>query len=270
MVADARTLDESLVSEDFIRDPYPTLDLLRATDPIHWSESIGGWVLTRYDDALVSFMEVASYSNEGRLGRASAYLPPETRAKLRPFEDHYRTKSLIHSDPPDHTRLRKLVQTSFSSRAIEALRPHIQEIVDDLLDRVAPAGHMEVIADLAFPLPVTVLAGLLGVPASDSAIFKSWTDRILAFQGVNKPGADILLTAQAALLEARAYLSDLVARRHQRSWRRPDQSDGDQRRGGRHAVRRGDHQLEHHAADRWSRDHHLVDRQWTPDPAPAS
>jgi cytochrome P450 len=208
-----QTLDESLVTEAFIRDPYSTLDRLRETDPVHWSESIGGWVLTRYDDVVVTFMEVESYSNEGRLGRASAYLPAASRAKLRAFEDHYRTKGLLHSDPPDHTRLRKLVQAVFSPRAIEEMRPQIQAIVDDLLDRVEPAGSMEVIEDLAFALPVRVLAGLLGVPVGDRLLFKDWADRILAFQGVNKPGEAILLTAQQALLEVRAYLTALLEQR---------------------------------------------------------
>jgi len=213
LVADLHELDASLVSEDFISDPYATLDRLRETDPVHWSESIGGWVLTRYDDALVTFMEVASYSNEGRLGRAAAYLPPESRARLRAFEDHYRTKGLLHSDPPDHTRLRKLVLKVFSPRAIEAMRPRIQEIVDDLLDRVEPAGTMEVIEDLAFALPVTVLAGLLGVPTSDGLLFRTWANHLLAFQGVNKPSEPTLLAAQQALGEARAYLAALVEQR---------------------------------------------------------
>ena len=118
-----QTLDESLMTEGFIREPYTTLDRLRETDPVHWSESIGGWLITRYEDVVVTFMDVASYSNEGRLGRASAYLPAASRAKLRAFEEHYRTKGLLHSDPPDHTRLRKLVQTVFSPRAIEAMSP---------------------------------------------------------------------------------------------------------------------------------------------------
>ncbi len=208
-----QTLDQLLVTEDFIREPYPTLDRLRETDPVHWSDSIGGWVLTRYDDVVVTFMDVASYSNEGRLGRAAAYLPPASRAKLRAFEEHYRTKGLLHSDPPDHTRLRKLVQSVFSPRAIEAMRPQIQQIVDDLIDRVAPAGSMEVITDLAFAVPVRVLAGLLGVPTADGLLFRDWADRILAFQGVNKPREATLLTAQQALLEVRAYLTALVEHR---------------------------------------------------------
>ena len=214
VVDDMRELDESLVSKDFIRDPYSTLDRLREADPVHWSESIGGWVLTRYEDAIVTFMDVASYSNEGRLARATAYLPPESRHKLRAFEEHFRTKGLLHSDPPDHTRLRKLVQKVFSPRAIEAMRPRIQEIVDDLIGRVEPAGGMDVIQDLAFAVPVTVLAGLLGVPASDGRRFRIWADRILAFQGRNKPSEAILLAAQEALVEVRAYLGALVEQRH--------------------------------------------------------
>ncbi len=213
LTGDVQKLDGLLVSEDFVREPYAILDRLRDIDPVHWSESIGGWVLTRYDDIVVTFMDVASYSNEGRLGRATAYLPAESRAKLSAFEDHYRTKGLLHSDPPDHTRLRRLVQKAFSPRAIEAMRPHIQSIVDNLIDRVADAGSMEVIEDLAFAVPVTVLAGLLGVPTSDGLLFRSWADRILAFQGVNKPDEAILLTAQQALLEVRAYLTSLLAQR---------------------------------------------------------
>ena len=212
-VDDKRVLDESLVSESFIGDPYATLDLLRETDPVHWSESIGGWVLTRYDDVLVTFKNVGSYSSEGRLARAAAYLPTESRAKLSAFEAHYSTKGLIHSDPPDHTRLRKLVLKAFSPAVVEAMRPRIKEIVDDLIDRVLPAGHMEVIEDLAFAVPVTVLAGMLGVPTSDGLLFRRWADAILAFQGVNKPSEATLLGAQAALVEARAYLADLVEQR---------------------------------------------------------
>jgi cytochrome P450 len=210
---DLRALDDALVSEDFLRDPYATLDLLRERDPVHWSESIGGWVLTRYEDVLGTFKDVGTYSSEGRLARATAHLPAASRDKLSTFEGHFRTKGLIHSDPPDHTRLRKLVLKVFTPSVVEAMRPRIQEIVDDLIDRVAPAGRMEVIADLAFAVPVTVLAGLLGVPSTDGLRFRRWADGLLAFQGMNKPSEATLLGAQQALVEARAYLAALVEQR---------------------------------------------------------
>src|ERR1700677_94392 len=122
----ATTLDEVLVSKAFLADPYPVLHPLREEDPVHWSESIGGWVLTKYDDILTTFKETERYSNEGRLARAIEYLPAESKARLKTFEDHYRTKGLLHSDPPDHTRLRKLVTKAFTPRLIEAMRQRIQ------------------------------------------------------------------------------------------------------------------------------------------------
>jgi cytochrome P450 len=211
----AAELDDALVSREFLADPYPILQTLRAEDPVHWSDSIGGWVLTKYDDIVETFKKTDVYSNEGRLGRAVEYLPPASRSKLTAFEDHYRTKGLLHSDPPDHTRLRSLVQKAFSPRMIDAMRPRIQSIVDELLDAVEPAGGMEVIEDLAFALPVTVLASIMGVPRSDRTFFRTWADGLLAFQGINKPGLPVLERAQDTLVEARAYLRALIQKRRQ-------------------------------------------------------
>ena len=100
------SLDDLLVSKEFMEDPYPFLRRLREEDPVHWSDSIGAWILTRYDDMVTTFKDVSHYSNEGRLAKAAEYLPAESRAEFRPLEEHFRQKSLIHSDPPDHTRLR--------------------------------------------------------------------------------------------------------------------------------------------------------------------
>ncbi len=203
-------LDELLVTKGFMEDPYPLLRRLREEDPVYWSGSIGGWILTRYDDMVVTFKDVSHYSNEGRLGKAVEYLPAESRARLKTFEDHYNVKSLIHSDPPDHTRLRALITKAFTPRVVEAMRPRMQEIVNELLDPVQQAGGMDVIKDLAIPLPVTVLAEIFGVPKSDIHLFKDWADNILTFQGVNKPALELLERAQKALVEIRAYLGELI------------------------------------------------------------
>jgi len=203
-------LDELLVSKGFMEDPYPILRQLRQEDPVHWSDSIGGWILTRYDDIVTTFKDTTHYSNEGRLAKAAAYLPAESRAEFKTFEDHYRQKSLIHSDPPDHTRFRGLVTKAFNPRVVEAMRPRMQEIVNELLDAVHEAGRMDIIRDLAIPLPVTVLAEILGVPKSDIPLFKGWADDIIAFQGVNKPPVETLQRTQKAILEIREYLAELL------------------------------------------------------------
>jgi cytochrome P450 len=205
-----RTLDDMLVSREFMEDPYPLLRRLRQEDPVHWSDSIGGWILTRFDDMMVTFKDTAHFSNEGRLAKAVAYLPPETRIRFKTFEDHYRQRSLIHSDPPDHTRLRSLVTKAFNARVVEGMRPRMQEIVNEAFDAALQAGGMDVIKDLGVPLPVTVLAEILGVPKADVHLFKGWADGLLAFQGLNKPSVEVLQRAQDAILGIREYLGALL------------------------------------------------------------
>src|SRR5579862_4822160 len=178
-------LDGILVSPEFLHDPYPTLAWLRENDPVYWSDSIGGWIVTRYDDIVSTFRDVCRYSNEGRLARAVEYLPEETRAKLKPFEDHYKTKGLLHSDPPDHTRLRALVTKALTVSIVEAMRPRIQQVVDQALEAVSNKRERDVIADLAIVLPFTVLADILGTADDDRSRLKKWADALLAFQGVN-------------------------------------------------------------------------------------
>jgi cytochrome P450 len=207
--------DSHLVSEAFIADPYPALHELRADSPVHWSDAIGGWMLTRHDDVLGSLKDHRRLSNVGRLARAAEHLPPESRSRLRTFEDHYRTKGLLHSDPPDHTRLRRLVLTAFSPRMVTALAPRIQQIADELLDAAGDDGGMEVIESLGFALPVTVLAEILGAPRSDRKLFRRWADGVLPFQGRNKPELEILLLAQDTIVEMRAYLHDAIRRRRE-------------------------------------------------------
>lgn len=209
-------LDEKLVSAEFLDDPYPILRQLRREEPVYWSESIGGWVLTRYDDMVPTFKDVAHFTNFGRFAKAVEYLPADARAKLAPFENHYRQKNLLQSDPPDHTRLRALIVKVFNANSVEAMRPMIRRVVNEVIDAVEPHGQMDVIRDLAFPLPFSVLGGIMGVPNTDQDRVKFWADELLAFQGVNRPPVAVLERSQSALLAMRSYLTDLVneKRRH--------------------------------------------------------
>ena len=204
-------LDASLVTADFVADPYPILAELREEDPVHWSDSIGGWVLTRYDDVTGSFLDVGRFSSEGRHAKVLDHLPEESQARLSSFGAWYRRKSLIMSDPPDHTRLRRLVlHSAFLPGQVAAMRPRIEVIVGELLDAVEADGGMEAIGDFAFSLPALVLCDLLGLPRSDRHLFRSWADRNLAFQGVNKPDEATLAVAQQAFAEVTAYLLERI------------------------------------------------------------
>jgi hypothetical protein len=205
--------DELLVAPEFLADPYPLLHRLREEDPVHWSEAIGGWILTGYDDILVSFKSTSHFSNENRLGKATAYLSPEKQANYKPFEDHYATKSLLHSDPPDHTRMKALITREFNVKVVEEMKPKIQETVDRLIDAVQARGSMDIVHELAAPLPISVIAQILGVPQRDHHLFQLWADELLAFQGVNKPSEKDLQSAQKAIVAMRPYIRQMIEER---------------------------------------------------------
>ncbi len=146
---------------EFIANPYPTYHQLRAEDPVHRSVA-GFWVLTRYDD-IVAVLRDDSRFGKGAIGAQMAAREGDTAGL-----------SMLVMDPPDHTRLRGLVNKAFTPRVVETLRPRIQQIVDDLLARVGEVHEMDLIADFAYPLPITVICEMLGVPAEDRETFKQW------------------------------------------------------------------------------------------------
>ena len=211
-VLSAEQLERGIASPLWYDDPYPIYRQLRADDPVHWSDTLGGWVLTRYDDVVATLRAPEHYSSHGRFQRALANLPEDARTRLRPLEDHF-SVGLISADPPDHQRLRTLVTTAFTPRVVEALRPRIQHLVDDLLDAAQGRGTLDIIRDLAYPLPATVIAELLGVPAADRDTFKRWSEGIISFQGTGRATAETFGRAQADLLQMRAYFRDLLLER---------------------------------------------------------
>src|SRR5216683_3869268 len=151
---------------EFHANPYPFYHQLREKDPVH-ETSMGFWVLTRYDDVVMSL-------RDPRFGR-EAFEPLLAAMYGQEGEQGRLPRSMLFRDPPDHTRLRTLVSKAFTPRVIEGMRAHIQDIVNRLLDRVEGARRMDVIADLAYPLPVTVICEMLGVPTEDQATIRQWS-----------------------------------------------------------------------------------------------
>jgi len=138
---------------------------------VHWHERFGAWVLTRYDDVMAGLHDHARLSS-ARAERMQAVSGDDA---LEPLF-HLAGKRMSFTDPPQHTRLRHLVSKAFTPHAVAALESHIQGLVDQFLDRVEGRGRMDVIADLAFPLPATVITELLGVPPADRERIKQWSD----------------------------------------------------------------------------------------------
>jgi cytochrome P450 len=209
----AATFDELIVTPQFVADPYPVMQRLRREDPVYWSDAIGGWILTAYSDILVAFKDTSSFSNENRLGKVLAYLTPEKRATYKAFEDHWANKSLLHSDPPDHTRMRAIVTREFTAKVVEQMKPRIQETVDRLIDATLAQGRMDVVSQLAAPLPISIISQILGVPRADHHFFQEWADAILAFQGVNKPSEADISRAQDAIVKLRPYIRGMIEER---------------------------------------------------------
>jgi cytochrome P450 len=164
-----------LFSPEMREDPYPLYQRLRSVDPVHWSEKFNAWIVTGYD-------EVAAGLNDLRLSSdRSALLQQMAGSKeLEPFFT-FLSQRMIFNDPPKHTRQRGLVSKAFTPHVIEAMRPHIQQLVDGFLDAKRGAGGMDLIRDFAFPLPATVIMEMLGVPPEDRDRLKKWSDDFVIF-----------------------------------------------------------------------------------------
>jgi len=185
-----------------VDDPYPTYDRLRREAPLAWHEATGMWLVSRHAD-------VDRLLRDRRLGRV--FTPYEPRARYDPW-NLLNVHSLLELEPPDHTRLRRLVAHPFTPRRIAGLRGRIAELADDLLDAADPAGF-DLMADFAERLPVDVIAELLGVPNELRAPLRPWSNQIVALYELDHDDA----TAQHAIEASIAFtamLDELIA------WRR--------------------------------------------------
>jgi len=161
----------------FFDDPYRQYREVREADPVHIS-LIGDWMLLRYEDC---FSLLRNPDTSVALRVALALQPEREHPRFDRFKEVFpdreprESQGILFRDPPDHTRLRKLVSKVFTPRRVEELRPRVQRLVDDVLDEVGPRGRMDVIADLAFPLPFAVISEMLGMPAADRNQLRDWS-----------------------------------------------------------------------------------------------
>jgi len=195
----------------FREDPYAVYARLREQDPVHQSP-LGIWVLSRYADC-ASILRDPRASSDAR--NSDQYKAFEQQAALDPDAQLFaETRPFLFMDPPDHTRLRRLVSKAFTPRVVERLRPRVEAIVGELLDGVAERGEMDVIANLAYPLPVTVISEMLGVPPEDHERFKQWSSELAhSLDPQMTPNPELMQRQQAAADAFRDYFRGLLAER---------------------------------------------------------
>lgn len=203
-------LDAQLFTSQFFEDPYPVLHELRAQDSVHWSDTWGCWMLLNYRDVVAAFRDPRFSSN--KMTVFASELPAEVRQEVQPLV-RVLSSFLGASDPPDHTRLRRLVNKAFTPPVVEGMRKRIQAIVDNLLDGVEPRGGMDAIADFAYPAPATVITEMLGLPPEDVPRFKKWSDDIVSFIGAGRPTTELAERGQHSLLALTEYYRPILEQR---------------------------------------------------------
>jgi cytochrome P450 len=164
------------LTPEFREDPYQFFRLLREHEPVHHTP-MGVYMLSRYADTSAIVRDPALSNNERNSDLYQAFREVNPDAQQGVFDDEFGEAVILFLDPPDHTRLRGLVSKAFTPKVVGRLRPRIEQIVAERLDAVAARsdGRMDVVTDLAYPLPVVIICELLGVPPEDHATFQGWS-----------------------------------------------------------------------------------------------
>jgi cytochrome P450 len=239
---------------DFYDNPFPYYHALRELDPVHWMPD-GSVFLTRYQDLMAVYKDTTTFSSD----KKKAFLPIMGDTPI--YEHH--TTSLVFSDPPAHTRVRRLMQGALTPRHIGAMEAGLEILVDRLLDKLAAKGEVDLVDDYAGAIPVEIIGNLLGVPHDERGPLRDWSLIVL---GALEPvlSQEQIDGASHAILAMEDYLERLIAERTAHP-RRPGHRHADAPdpgRGRRKTPAQGvDAQL-HLPAQRWPRDHHQPDRQW--------
>ncbi len=167
------------LGEEFQCDPYAVYRRLQAAGPVHrvrTPDGVQAWLVTSYEHGRLALADPRLSRDVGRALADGGATPEQVAAAQR---NPALRRHMLNADPPDHTRLRTLVGKAFTMRRVEALRPRIEAITDELLDVVAPCGHADLIDEFAFPLPMTVICELVGVPTADRETFRRLSNVIV-------------------------------------------------------------------------------------------
>ncbi|MGC2477393.1 MAG: cytochrome P450, partial [Candidatus Sulfotelmatobacter sp.] len=202
-------------SDDVLQDPYPTYAHLHEEGPLHYVDVGGKWAVW----AVFSHAECSAIAKDPRLSakRAKQMLLSLPLSKQAEFSQlaHYLSLWLIFMDPPEHTRLRKLLNKGFSAAAVEGLRPQAEAIVQRMLDRLRGGSQVDLMSEFANPMPVRIISELLGVPEALHGTFVKTSRAIAVFRGSPNRTVEEARAAQDALIELTEFFRKTVAERRQ-------------------------------------------------------
>uniref|UniRef100_A0AAU3I2Z4 Cytochrome P450 n=1 Tax=Streptomyces sp. NBC_01393 TaxID=2903851 RepID=A0AAU3I2Z4_9ACTN len=195
----------------FVADPYPAYEELRARGRVHYYEPTNQWLVPHHAD-------VSALLRDRRLGRTYQHrfthedfgrtAPPPEHEPFHVLNDH----GMLDLEPPDHTRIRRLVSKAFTPRTVERLKPYVEGLAGELVDRLVEAGGGDLLTDVAEPLPVSVIAEMLGVPESERAPLRPWSADICGMYELN-PSEEVARKAVRASVEFTEYLRGLIEAR---------------------------------------------------------
>jgi len=203
-------VDNLLADEQFFQDPHTIFHQLRGEAPVCWSDNWNAWILTRYDDVMSVMRQTDVFSSAGRISYLLDSLPDDLRETLTRLERHYEI-GVAHSDPPDHTRLRSLINKVFTPRMVETWKPKIEQVTDELIAAMLDKEQPDIIADVAYPLPATIIAQMIGAPPEDIHLFRDWAvDINRLFELGGRMNGEAAKNAQNSLFSMREYILKLV------------------------------------------------------------
>jgi cytochrome P450 len=197
-----------------LADPYPVFARLRDEDPCHWSPRLKSWVLTRYDDVKAVCLDAQRMSSD-RLRPFFGTLPDAQSQRIADII-RYLSLWMVFTDPPQHTRLRRLTSKVFHARSMQAMRPQVEQLTGWLLQRIGDRVEFDFIAEFAGPLPCLVIMAMLGVPREDLAAVKRMSDDMALFIGSSRTSAQKYDTAERATREMAQYFGRLIRLRRER------------------------------------------------------
>ncbi|MFI6621035.1 cytochrome P450 [Streptomyces sp. NPDC050528] len=206
---DPGTPAPELFTWEFATNPYPAYAWLREHAPVHKTRLPSGveaWLVTRYGDAKQALADPRlsknpAHHDEPAHAKGKTGIPGERKAELMTH--------LLNIDPPDHTRLRRLVSKAFTPRRVAEFAPRVQELTNDLIDRFAAEGSADLIHDFAFPLPIYAICDLLGVPREDQDDFRDWAGMMIRHGGGPRGGV------ARSVKKMRSYLAELIHRKRE-------------------------------------------------------